>query len=53
MSKSIFSYDKEKNCAYCAYGSGSGEGFVCQKGSERQPCRYLIVDLKPHERQKQ
>ena len=45
MSKSIFKYDKEKNCVYCAFGSGSGKGFVCKKGSQQQPCEQFRYDV--------
>ncbi|MBR0414429.1 MAG: hypothetical protein IJI67_05125 [Clostridia bacterium] len=45
MSKSIFTYDKEKNCDYCAFGSGSGADFKCQKGSEKKPCEQFRYDV--------
>ncbi|MBE6818368.1 MAG: hypothetical protein E7517_04325 [Ruminococcaceae bacterium] len=45
MSKSIFTYDKKKNCAYCAFGSSSGADFKCQKGSLKHPCEQFRYDV--------
>ena len=51
MSNSIFTYDKEKSCSYCAFSALRGEAVVCTKGSEKQSCeqfRYDVFKRKPH-----
>ena len=49
MKKSIYTYDKQKNCAYCHYNE-STQQVKCIKHSEKQPCedfRYDVFKRKP------
>ena len=40
---SIYTYDKEKNCAYCAHNSGEGEHIECVYGEK--PCAHFSYDV--------
>ena len=52
MRNSIFTYNKEKNCAYCAHNRAE-QGTDCALQSEKQPCenfRYDVFKRTPEER---
>ncbi len=44
MRNSIFTYNKEKNCAYCAHNR-SEKATDCALQSEKQPCDGFRYDV--------
>ena len=44
MRNSIFTYNKEKNCAYCAHNRAE-QGTDCALQSEKQPCEKFRYDV--------
>ena len=50
--KSIFSYDKEPNCAYCVHNAGDEKRVHCALGGPAFPCesfRYDVFKRKPRQ----
>lgn len=44
MRNSIFTYNKEKNCVYCAHNRAE-KGIDCALQSEKQPCENFRYDV--------
>ena len=44
MKNSVFSYHKERNCAYCAHNR-SLKGTDCTLQSNKQPCELFEYDV--------
>ena len=44
MKKSIYSYDTQKDCAYCRYNEGTLQ-VECLKHSQKQPCEDFSYDV--------
>ena len=44
MKNSIFTYNKEKNCAFCAHNR-TDQAVVCVLHSDKQPCEKFRYDV--------